>query len=105
MSLLQMSFFGAVFIIAVVIIRAFTINKLPKKTFLVLWDIVLLRLLIPFSIPSILSIYSFIGENTHINTFHGLIGNPIIPAIQGKPFEVTGKFSQEYANSLTSFSM
>lgn len=105
MSLLQMSFFGAVFIIAVVIIRAFTINKLPKKTFLVLWDIVLLRLLIPFSIPSILSIYSFIGENTHINTFHGLIGNPIIPAIQGKPFEVTGKFSQEYANGLTSFSM
>ena len=36
MSLLQMSFSGAVFITAVVMIRAAAINKLPKKTFLVL---------------------------------------------------------------------
>ena len=35
MNLLQMSFSGAAFITAVVIIRAVAINKLPKKTFLV----------------------------------------------------------------------
>lgn len=50
MNLLQMSFSGAAFITAVVIIRAVAINKLPKKTFLVLWELVILRLLIPFSI-------------------------------------------------------
>lgn len=66
MSLLNMSFSGAVFIIAIVIIRAIAINKLPKKTFLVLWMLVLLRLLIPFSIPSIFSIYTLI--NTKMST-------------------------------------
>lgn len=38
MNLLQMSFSGVAFITAVVIIRAVAINKLPKKTFLVLWE-------------------------------------------------------------------
>jgi hypothetical protein len=33
MNLLQMSFSGAAFITAVVIIRTVAINKLPKKTF------------------------------------------------------------------------
>ena len=48
MNLLQMSFSGAAFITAVVIIRAVAINKLPKKTFLVLWELVILRLLIAY---------------------------------------------------------
>ena len=60
MNLLQMSFSGAVFILAVVIIRAMTINRLPKKTLLFLWDIVLFRLLVPFSIPSTFSVYSLL---------------------------------------------
>ena len=56
MALLAMSFSGAVFTIAVTIIRAVAINRLPKKTFLVLWEIVLLRLIVPFTIPSAISI-------------------------------------------------
>ena len=60
MNLLQMSFSGAAFITAVVIIRAVAINKLPKKTFLVLWELVILRLLIPFSIPSMFSVYTLV---------------------------------------------
>lgn len=62
MNLLKMSFAGAVMILAVIVIRAIGINRLPKKTFVALWGIVLLRLLIPFSIPSALSIYSLIPE-------------------------------------------
>jgi len=62
MGFLQMSFSGAVFIIAVVMIRAVTINKLPKKTFLILWEIALFRLLIPFSVPSMFSVYTLIGQ-------------------------------------------
>lgn len=58
MNLLQMSFTGAVMILAVTVIRALAINKVPKKTFLVLWGIALVRLMIPFSLPSWFSIYS-----------------------------------------------
>jgi len=58
-----MSFFGAVMIIAVVIVRAAAIEKLPKRVFLLLWELVLLRLLLPFSVPSILSAYSFVGRS------------------------------------------
>lgn len=64
MNLLQMSLSGAVLIVVIVVIRAVTINRLPKNTFLVLWGIVLVRLLIPFSIPSELSVYSFIEKNS-----------------------------------------
>ena len=52
MNLLQMRFTGAVMILAVTVIRALAINKVPKKTFLVHWGIALVRLMIPFSLPS-----------------------------------------------------
>lgn len=105
MSLLQMSFLGAIFIIAVVIIRALAINKLPKKTFLILWEIVLLRLLIPFSIPSMLSVYPFISPHTPNNTFAGMQVDNIIPDIQEKPLELIGEFSQAYVNDVSSLSI
>ena len=63
MTLLEVSFSGAIFIIAVVMIRAVAINSLPKKTFLVLWEMVLLRLIIPFTIPSAFSIYTLINHS------------------------------------------
>lgn len=62
MTLLNMSIYGAVIILAVLIIRAFTLHKLPKKTFLVLWSVALLRLLVPFEIHSGLSVYSLMPE-------------------------------------------
>lgn len=58
MNLLQMSFYGAVLILVIAAVRALAINRLPKKTFLILWGIVMLRLLIPYSVPSALSVYS-----------------------------------------------
>lgn len=63
MSLLQMSFAGAVMILAIIVIRALAINLLPKKTFLVLWGIAVMRLVLPFSIPSAFSVYSLIGNH------------------------------------------
>ena len=51
MSILQMSIIAGVLIIAIVIIHATALNRLPKKMFLVLWGVVLVRLLIPVSIP------------------------------------------------------
>lgn len=79
MSLFQMSFSGAVLILAIVVIRAAAINKLPKKTFLILWGVALLRLLVPFSIPSMFSVYSFVGRNTDVSK--------MIPIMPGEPVE------------------
>ena len=49
MSLLQMSASGGVLVLAVALLRLFALRVLPKRTFLVLWAIVLVRLLIPFA--------------------------------------------------------
>ena len=64
MSLLQMSFAGGVLILAVIVIRALAINLLPKKAFHVLWEISVVRLMIPFSIPSVLSVYSLMDSHS-----------------------------------------
>ncbi|MBQ9992981.1 MAG: peptidoglycan DD-metalloendopeptidase family protein [Firmicutes bacterium] len=52
MKLLEMSLCAALLITAIVIIRALCLHKIPKKTFILLWCIVLLRLLIPFELPA-----------------------------------------------------
>ena len=62
MSLLQMSFTGGILILAVIVIRALAINMLPKKAFNALWWISVVRLMIPFSIPSAFSVYSLMGS-------------------------------------------
>ncbi len=63
MSLLQMSFTGGILILAVIVIRALAINMLPKKAFNALWGISVVRLMIPFSIPSAFSVYSLMGSH------------------------------------------
>lgn len=90
MSLLQMSFSGAILILAITVIRAAAINKLPKKTFLLLWGLALIRLLIPFSIPSAVSVYSLVDQNTYADTFEGTPIEdmlPIVPETQMGPTE------------------
>lgn len=62
MSLLQMSVSAGVMIAVITVIRALAISRLPKKTFLALWWIVLARLLVPFSWPSPFSIYSLVNS-------------------------------------------
>jgi len=51
MNVLQMSILTAILILTIIIVRAFAIHKLPKKTFVALWGMALFRLLTPFSIP------------------------------------------------------
>lgn len=63
MSIAEMSLIGGIMILAVVILRAFGVNKLPKRAFILLWEIVLLRLLLPVSIPL-----------------------PILPAVNNSPY-------------------
>ena len=94
MTLPEMTFSGTVFIIAVVIIRTVAINNLPKKMFLVLWEMVLLRLLIPFPIPSIFSIYTLINRSIFASSiFEAKTGN-IAAAISQDHFIITQGMEQ-----------
>lgn len=58
MTIVEMSLSACVPIVAIVMIRALALHKLPKKTFLVLWGVVICRLLVPLSVPSRFSIYT-----------------------------------------------
>ena len=78
MSLLQMSFAGGVMILA--------INRLPKKTFLALWGIAVVRLLLPFSFPSVFSVYSLLGS--HVSGTD-VAESPLAVALM--PVEVAGQ--------------
>ena len=81
MSLIQMSISAAVMIFVITAIRAISINRLPKKTFLALWGLVLARLLVPFTWPSPFSVYS-LAKYSGAGQIGGLpIANvlPVIP--------------------------
>lgn len=106
MSLLHMSFSGAILIIAIIMIRATAIDRLPKKTFLVLWEMVLLRLLIPFSIPSMFSVYTLIGNDISTPVFSGTGTGNIMPAMpQGNQFTTAQETEQFLTNTLLSASV
>ena len=62
MVIFSMSFYASFAILAVAALRRVLIHKLPKKTFMLLWAIIIFRLLIPVSIPSRLSIWSIIDN-------------------------------------------
>ncbi|WP_394917547.1 M56 family metallopeptidase [uncultured Robinsoniella sp.] len=58
MNVLQLSISGGLLIIGIMVVRALSINRISKKFFVLLWDIVLLRLLFPFTVT-----FQFITTN------------------------------------------
>ncbi|MCL2361767.1 MAG: M56 family metallopeptidase [Defluviitaleaceae bacterium] len=66
MSIFQMSISAAILILVIVVIRALAVHKLPKKTFLLFWGLMLFRLLIPFSIPMPLGMPSLIDRTMEL---------------------------------------
>ena len=56
MPYFYMALYGSVMIAAVFVLRTLLRNKLPKFVFPILWGVVLLRLLVPFSFSSPLSL-------------------------------------------------
>ena len=64
MGIVEMSVQAGVLIAAIVIVRAITLYRLPKASFLALWGLVVARLLIPFTLTSRWSVY---------NLFSGLL--------------------------------
>ena len=63
MDLFQMSLSASVLILAIILIRACTLHHLPKRTFLVLWAVAALRLLVPYTFSSRLSIFSLLSSS------------------------------------------
>ena len=68
MSLWQMSASGAVMILVILVLRALLLERLPKKTFLLLWEIALARLLVPFSVPFGGSFYALLQRGAQTVT-------------------------------------
>lgn len=99
MTLLEMSFSGAVFIIAVAIIRTVTINKLPKKTFLALWELALLKLLVPFPVPSVFSVYTLMNRSIPTPSLFETETDNITSAISQEHFVIAQSMEQPPANS------
>ena len=58
MSLVQMTLSGGVFILFIVVVRALALHRLPKGAFLALWEMAVLRLLLPFTIPLPFSLFT-----------------------------------------------
>lgn len=100
MDLLEVSFCGAVFILAVAIIRTTAINHLPKKLFLVLWEIIFLRLLIPFTIPSPFSVYTLIDRSIPTPSSFKTESVGITPSLSQEHFAIMQGIEQSAANRL-----
>ncbi|MFG6367655.1 MAG: M56 family metallopeptidase [Lachnospiraceae bacterium] len=90
-----MVFYGSIMIVTVLILRGLLKNKLPKFVFPIFWSVILLRLLIPFSLSSPLSmkVPDFFGNPfyeiaTTIDTFQDL---PTITQIQDATTSGTAK--------------
>ncbi|MDR1539640.1 MAG: M56 family metallopeptidase [Clostridiales bacterium] len=86
MDIVQMSLSASVLIVAVAVIRALALHKLPKKAFLALWGVAVCRLLAPFSIPSRFSFYTgmdmarrILGERAAASFPAGTAGIPSMP--------------------------
>lgn len=65
-KLINMSLASGI-LIAVVIALRFLLRKIPKKYICILWALVGLRLICPFSISSALSAYNYIGHSAESN--------------------------------------
>jgi len=60
MNLLEMSFTAGLLILILIVLRALFLNILPKLTFPILWGIVLIRLIFPFSFNTEYSLTAFL---------------------------------------------
>jgi len=59
MNLIEMSVMAVALIIVIIIIRSLFLNHLPKITFPILWAVVLMRLMLPFTFQTEISLNAF----------------------------------------------
>ncbi len=71
--LLKLTFSGGILIILVLALRFLALDKLPKRVFAFLWDIVLIRLIVPFYISVPLGLSTPIGKLAEKNVSGGTV--------------------------------
>jgi len=93
-----MAFYGSLMIVIILLFRGFLKDRLPKFVFPVLWGVVLLRLLVPFSISSPLSLKEvanvpwFIpAGSVGIMAENSVTQDTVAEAVQGMLFSDMGK--------------
>lgn len=69
-----MSIYGGMMILVVLFLRLLLHSRLPKRIFSILWCVVLLRLLAPFSVDAPFSVFSVLREQMTILTDPGPAG-------------------------------
>lgn len=80
-SLLQLSLSASIFILAVIFFRSLLIHKLPKMTFMFLWGVALVQLLVPFSVHSQFSVF------TAVNYLRRMFSvQEVIPLTESSPY-------------------
>lgn len=62
MNIFEMSISGGILILCIILLRCLSIDLLKKRTFVILWEIALLRLLLPITIPMKFSIANLIAS-------------------------------------------
>lgn len=67
MDLIQMSLMASIIILITIVVRAVFINKLPKKIFILLWIIAMIRLLIPYTIGVKYSVYNLVSHLSYVD--------------------------------------
>lgn len=81
LSLLEISLSATIFILAVIFFRSLLIHKLPKMTFMFLWGVALVQLLVPFSVHSQFSIF------TAVNYLRRMFSvQEVIPLTESSPY-------------------
>ena len=76
MKFLYISLNGTLLIAVIIAIRMIAVNRLPKAAFRVLWLIAAVRLLLPFSVPSPFSLYTWGGGMLDAALEHFAEGEP-----------------------------
>ena len=89
-GILELSLSGGLLILAVILLRALALDRLPKGTFVALWLVAAIRLLVPVSIPSPLSVYSLVRRAPEMPAAMAPAAGPavaVLPVLTGTETE------------------
>lgn len=100
MSLIEMSITGAILILFIIVLRALIIHHLPKMTFMILWCICMVRLLIPVSFSSQFSLYTFLNSPIKVNEMKSINSAEIVDKQPTKIVEQTDILSKGTTDDL-----
>ena len=79
MTFLELSLSGAVFVLVIAAFRTLTLRRLPKGTFVALWWLAAIRLLLPVELASRFSVYTLL-EALRPKASPALPASPVTPA-------------------------